>query len=632
MSPWQRGKALFRLLACLLLAEARSADPPPSISDQKPNTWLKLSPLEGGPVSPRLGYEGACVWDRRNRVLIRYGGHNQGGGGEQGSEVWTFDPLTAEWDLHEPNTSPPGVCCNAQNVYDPVHGRYLRFPKFSGGHGWQWFREIYLNDSSVWSYDLKENRWRNMRTYPEPKLAPYRCASWDSRDGKVVVFGGEGGREGTLVYDPARNEWRDMNPDPEPAPRSGGNMAYDVARGVHVLFGTQFKEDARTWTYDLRANRWTDMNPPEQPPTFENDAVLTYDSINQVVIAIVKITMGEGESKTHEIQTWSYDAGANRWTRQNPAAEPDRAGNRTRNLTFAPELNAVILENCVSNPKPREQQVWTYRFAEAPADSAPKLPPAKPHAFVQDATVSVVATNRVEIAWEPSAAGEVSGYHIERAPVRVWSEDQLRRLRDKTEPLEEPSMGAIRLVGAFARLTAEPVTSGRYVDETVRLDTPAEIEGEPIFDSRLSLDHLAPSGKRYRYAVYAYRLISVAGNGEKLGASPAFFTIPSSPQHLFASEDGETCRLRWEANRESGIRGYRVYRMDGRWRKDTITRLTATPVAETEFTDPAAGNKTRRYYVVAVDALGQEGFPSSPVWHRREWRKFYEPFVDEWRQ
>ena len=39
-------------------------------------------------MSPRLGYEGACVWDSHRRLLVRYGGHNQGGGGEQGAEDW----------------------------------------------------------------------------------------------------------------------------------------------------------------------------------------------------------------------------------------------------------------------------------------------------------------------------------------------------------------------------------------------------------------------------------------------------------------------------------------------------------------------------------------------------------------
>jgi hypothetical protein len=192
---------------------------------------------------------------------VRYGGHNQGGGGEQGAEVWTFDLASAKWALQEPNTSPPGVCCNAQNVYDRALGRYVRFPFFSGSHGWQWARELYLNDSSVWTYELVTNRWRNMRPLPAPRLAPYRCASWDRDEQVVVVFGGEGSNEGTVIYDPQRNEWRWPQPQSEAAARSGGNMAYDEASRLHVLFGTQFDNDAHTWTYDVRRNVWRDMRP-----------------------------------------------------------------------------------------------------------------------------------------------------------------------------------------------------------------------------------------------------------------------------------------------------------------------------------------------------------------------------------
>ena len=72
--------------------------------------------------------------------------------------------------------------------------------------------------------------------------------------------------------------------------------------------------------------------------------------------------------------------------------------------------------------------------------------------------------------------------------------------------------------------------------------------------------------------------------------------------------------------------------MDGRFNKEPIPRLTRDPLEETAFTDPEAGKPTRRYYVVAVDALGQEGFPSSPVWFNREWRQYYEPFTSEWHQ
>ncbi len=623
------GVASFWTAAAAQDEPAGGAAPPPDAFAGHPlNTWVKLSPLPGGPVSPRLGYEGACVWDRRHRLLVRFGGHNQGGGGEQGAELWTFDPVTAEWTLREPNTSPPGVCCNAQNIYDPVRGRYVRFPFFSGSHGWQWARELYLNDSTVWTYDAGENRWRNLRPLPAPRLAPYRCASWDSHEEKIVVFAGEGSREGTLVYDPRTNAWRHMHPEVEPPPRSGGNMAYDEARRLHVLFGTQFGEDPRTWTYDLPNNVWRDRDPPVSPPTQENDAVLTYDPVQRAVIALVKITTGEDEEARHEVQTWAYDAGENRWTPMRPSAEPDNAGSRTRNLMFSPEWNLALLENCPSEP--REQQVWAYRMGPAEAGAAPELAPVEAPSIVEDAVVSVRSPARVELKWEPCA--NAAGYHVERAAVEVWTDDQLHRLKSRTPPLEETCVGAIRRIGSFHRLTREPVPDTHFADESVNLAEPASIQGDPVHDSALHEDHLDPEGRPYRYGVFAYRVIAVNSEGLESGVSPAFFTLPSSPQFVFSREDDVACRLRWAPNPELGIRGYRVYRMDGRWDKDPVSRLTLDPVVECAFIDEQAGEGSRRYYVVAVDALGQEGLPSSPVWHRREWGGFYEPFVGDWHQ
>jgi len=63
-----------------------------------------------------------------------------------------------------------------------------------------------------------------------------------------------------------------------------------------------------------------------------------------------------------------------------------------------------------------------------------------------------------------------------------------------------------------------------------------------------------------------------------------------------------------------------------------VTRVTADPIAEPRYSDPKAGRVPRRYWVVVVDALGQEGFPSAPTWHNREYRRYYTPFVGEWHQ
>jgi hypothetical protein len=197
--------------AILLLAQS---DPAP---DHPINTWVKITPLDGKPRSPRLGYEGDYIWDAKRRLILRYGGHNQGGGGEQHSEIWTCEPFSGTWTLKEPNVQPPGVCCAQQNIFDPIQSRYLRFPAFSGTHGCQWQREISLNQSPVWSYDLDTNTWRNLRPLPAFPLAPLRCASWDVEHEVVVIFGGEGSSQGTLVYDPHTNGWHQMKPARQPA-------------------------------------------------------------------------------------------------------------------------------------------------------------------------------------------------------------------------------------------------------------------------------------------------------------------------------------------------------------------------------------------------------------------------------
>src|SRR5262245_56686661 len=114
-----------------------AAEPKPLAQNAK--TWVNRSPLKNGPVSPGRGYETSLGYDPVAKRLIRWAGHNQGGGGEQNAETWAFDPLTAKWELKEPNTSPPGVCCAQQNVFDLQHNRFLRFAGFSGNHGWQWW-------------------------------------------------------------------------------------------------------------------------------------------------------------------------------------------------------------------------------------------------------------------------------------------------------------------------------------------------------------------------------------------------------------------------------------------------------------------------------------------------------------
>lgn len=708
----------------LALAAAPAADPVP-LPPAPPNTWVKVSPLPGGPPSPGLGYEGSLAWDPRHRRVIRFAGHNQGGGGEQNAEVWAFDPATARWELKEPNTSPPGACCNQQNLFDPDQGRFLRFPAFSGSHGWHWFRENYLSNSSVWAYDLGANTWRDRRPAPAPRVAPLRCASWDADFQVALVFGGEGSREGTLVYDPYTNTWHRLKPKEEPEPRSGGNLAYDPVNKVHVLFGSQFDRDPATWTFDLRSNAWRGHAPKPSPPTDRNDPVLAYDPASRRVVAAVRAidaTKGTEPTGGH-VETWAFDAGRLTWAKLAPAREPDGWSNRSRVMVGLPELNAHLLESVVNPTQKvkgvdREQQIWLYR--SRPASPPAVLPPANvrvrtdsraamvewdrspspgvaryliyrgtgptpwqadyrevawqgadnpgfrfrdpdagdrpayyrvkavtaagaesdlsPVARAQprvadDLLASVVGPQEVRLRW--ASVADAAGYHVERAPVEVFTEDQLVRLKKDTPPLAEPSVGAVRAIGAFARLTREPVKDAAFTDTVLDLSKPTAAAGEPTFTHRFAKEQIDEGGKPYRFGVYAYRVRAVNALGVEGGPSAWVLTIPSGVQHVFAKEDGKACHLKWAANPEAGVKGYRVYRMDGpkvNGPGQKVHRLTADPLTATTWTDPAAGTDTKRYWVVAVDALGQEGIPSAPAWSNRQFRAVYQKFTGEWHQ
>jgi hypothetical protein len=716
------------LLALPLVTAAALAVAPPARPDlaQAANTWVKRSPLRGGPPSPGMGYEASLVYDPVARRVVRWGGHNQGGGGEQNAELWLYDPRGARWELREPDTSPPGVCCAQQNVFDADQGRFLRFAAFSGNHGWQWFREIYLGNSSVWAYDLATNSWRDRRPLPAPVTGPLRCASWDSHHGVAVVFGGEGAADGTLVYDPHTNTWARRRPRPEPAGRSGGNLAYDAARRLHVLFGSQFGDDGHTWAYDLRQNAWLDRRPARQPPTNLNDAVLAYDPANKVIVAVVRVAdrFAKNEVTQGHLETWAYDAGANTWAPLKPPREPDGWRNRRRLLVAVPDQNVLVLENYVTSGDRipglgREQQVWTYRYAEPRPDPTPR-PAAQvrvrttpsgavlrwrpspsagvaAHAVyrgegaqpwqaefrpvarvkegdtfhdtglktgvtyyylvraldragreseasglartqprvVEEASVSVLGPREVRLAWAAPAGDDLAGYHVERAAVEVSSDDEIKRLKTDTPPLPSPSVGAVRAVGPFTRLTRTPVKGTTFRDTGLDLTRPAGLKAGAAVVRRFRADQLDAAGKPYRFAVYAYRVRAVNALGVEGGPSPYWLTIPSAPRWLFAREDGGRCHLRWAANPEQGLKGYRVYRMESPRRNgpgQPVARLTADPLAAPRFVDPKAGKVTRRYWVVAVDALGQEGQPSAPAWHEREYRRFYAPFVGPWHQ
>src|SRR5205823_13881611 len=176
-----------------------------------------------------------------------------------------------------------------------------------------------------------------------------------------------------------------------------------------------------------------------------------------------------------------------------------------------------------------------------------------------DLVASVVSAKEVRLAWK--AVPDAVGYHVERAPVEVFTEDQIVRLKKDTDPLAEPSVGGIKAIGKFERITKEPVKETAFTDTGIDLTKPTPVEGEAIFTHRFAKEQIDAAGKPYRFGVYAYRVRAVNALGVVGGPSAWVPTVPSAVQHVFAKEDGAKCHLKWAANPEAGIKGYRVYRM-----------------------------------------------------------------------
>ncbi len=124
----------------------------------------------------------------------------------------------------------------------------------------------------------------------------------------------------------------------------------------------------------------------------------------------------------------------------------------------------------------------------------------------------------------------------------------------------------------------------------------------------------------YKYVVFAYIVRAVNRLGVESGPSPYALTIPCEPANVFNREAGGAANLDWSPNPERGIQGYRIYKLEGVW---NIVSLTPEPIKATSFRHVANGQLTR-YWITAVDGLGQEGQPSSPVWHMRSYQGFFQ--------
>lgn len=124
------------------------------------------------------------------------------------------------------------------------------------------------------AYSAPDSSWSNahpMGSVPLPRDA--HGMTYDSTNGKVVLFGGKGTRShyfnDTWTYTPATNTWNKLQPSGIlPTGRFGGAMVYEPAARKLLVFGgvlgTTGQPANDLWAYSFQANAWTRLHPPKR--------------------------------------------------------------------------------------------------------------------------------------------------------------------------------------------------------------------------------------------------------------------------------------------------------------------------------------------------------------------------------
>jgi hypothetical protein len=587
--------------------------------------------------------DGANVFDAANRRFVRFPGASLGHGSQwfrkvqlKSSHVWLYDPVTNTWS----NMRPPP---------------YKDAEKYS--------REVLGSLDAGGTYD--ENH--------------QVAISFGGQ-------GAAGGMNNLFVYDAYSNRLERLVAENPPSPRDGMGICYDTKNDCLVVFGSQYADDEQTWIYRYGTNRWEAFDLTPRPPgkkrkTYSTIPKMAFDSANGVCVCLVWF-----DDEGGRLETWVLDVAKRAWTKMNPATEPGPTGSRARNLGYDRALNLFILE-CVNPQGDAQIWTYRYRKAppDDPQVGTPPAPPtnlevrtdagkailtweprrlaaakeycvyrAEPEVpwkaqFIKLGTakettyedrgleagkayyyqvravgaddregrpsnqartqprvlgspvVSVVAVNKIGVRWPASPAKDVVGYNVYRGLATVGTSTTLKGSWGYNDPeYAEPVVDRVQDITGIEKLNAQPLPAPQFLDDQVDLSR----KGSQSAD--------------YKYAVYAYLVRAVNRLGVESGPSPYALSIPAEPPHVMLRESGQSAELRWRPSREYPIAGYRVYRVDSR----TVTRLTPDLGNTLGFTIRDAGHA--RYVVVAVDALGQEGQPSSPAWAGQTYRGFYE--------
>lgn len=646
------------------------AEPPPAPAEQEPNTWACRAwpiDLDDWRVC-NTTYEAGVAYDEGSGMVMRWGAHGKRVDVPQLAETWLFDAARGIWMEQHPALVPAGSCGTVGLSYDRAARRMVSVQSTGGEHGWQWERERMLRASSPNIFDATDGEWVMTRALNGPGCRKAGGQVYVDPHQVHLVFAGwhgdQAAQQNVWVYDLHANAWHKL-PTVDGQPPLGciyPGAVYLPAQDRVLFTGGRFaKADNRTWFYDLRANAWVDRQAGGDPPKFLAGVALDPRS---------GMVLGFEGGQQGAPAVWQYDVGSNRWTRL-PAAAGPAPHHEIWDACYDARNDLFVIHGGLTSwdsDSLAVRETWSYKFRSGPAAGSDRLTAPR------DVRVAV-RNGKLQLAW--AAVPGAAAYRVYRGAAALpwqvdfaaatpdplhatsWSDPVAPAADERRTHYYVTALGRDGREGeASLRVRAQPpapvnVAACIQPDRTVRLrwaapdgdDTDgyhvyaAAIE-PPMEEKAAAMEKLGPlvrlteaplraleyADRRpleatpgiFNHEVRAYVVRTVNALGIEGGSSPAVWSLPEMPARVTVAPraDGSVA-VRWEAVPDPGLLGYAVYRMD-EMRDATCARLNAAPIKGTELLDwpgPDLGSR-RRYYVVALDALGCEGIPSEGAWAR----------------
>jgi hypothetical protein len=263
----------------------------------EPQRWAQALPTTAPP--PRDAHRMAT--DLATHRIVMFGGWN---GSVYLGDTWEYD------GVHWTENVVPGPRARGLHAlaYDEARGVTLLFGGvFAPG------QSGYLGDT--WQYANGVWTQRSSTAFPPRRFD--HAMVYDSKRGRIVMFGGRGSSGASLMGDTWEwdgSSWIPMSPAVSPTPRAGHTMAFDPVSGSVLLFGgIQLGGPivGDLWSWD--GTNWSQLFPAHLPGARWHAVAATDLGTGHVVLY-------GGFDGADLLDTWTWDG--TDWTRIRNRAQP----------------------------------------------------------------------------------------------------------------------------------------------------------------------------------------------------------------------------------------------------------------------------------------------------------------------